>query len=263
MRITGRFIMAATLLMSSLATGACARSGAGTSHPTASTTPASWELGMAPSVIAAVGESADQTRLTIDLNMPAGLADHDCSRNLTGRVMDFSSKSALIEVTADMWTDPRCAHATTAESVMVKLPEPLGARTVNINSSALGDYIADPAGNTKLRFCYEFRCGPLPPATCDATSVRVAATGSDVDPHATWTVRSCDSHWLVGDFAWTGGPVCDNKCATASATTMRWFYRATEHGWLAITGTTVQGCTPIQTVDPTFPTASCRGLGRP
>jgi hypothetical protein len=263
MRGTGRCVIAATLLMSSLGVAGCAAPGAnGGSRVTATPTPATWESGVAPSDVTAIRQSADQTTLTIDLNMPAGLTDHDCWRNLNGHVMDFSATSTIIQVTADFWTDPGCPRATVSVPVTVMLPEPLGTRTVNINSSSLGSYIANP-GKTTLRFCYEFRCAPPPPATCDGASIRDAALGADVGAHATWTVRDCDSHWLILDFAWSGGPVCDNTCPSTNMTTMRWFYRATEHGWFAIAGTTAPGCSQVQRAEPAFPTALCQELGRP
>jgi hypothetical protein len=43
---------------------------------------------------------------------------------------------------------------------------------------------------------------------------------------------------------------------------MRWFYRATEHGWRAITGTTEAGCAAIQRAEPAFPSEICSNLGR-
>jgi hypothetical protein len=261
MRITGRIIIAATLLIPILATDACARPGVtGAPHPTAS--PNSWQDGMAPDNIAAVRESPDQATLIVDLNMPAGLTDRDCWRNLSGRVIDFSASSLIVQLTADFWSDRRCASTTVLTSVPVKLPGPLGSRTANINNSS-SDYIADPPGAGTLRFCYEGRCTPLPPATCAGTSIQAAAKGAEVDPHATYTVRSCDAHWLVLDFAWTGRPACDNACASTSRTTMRWFYRPTEHGWRAITGTTEAGCAAIQRAEPAFPTELCANLGRP
>jgi hypothetical protein len=194
--------------------------------------------------------------------MPVALSDHECWRNLSGGVADFSEKSTLIRVTAEMWSDPGCGQATTTESVPVDLPAALGARTVNVNSSSLGDFVADPVGSATLRYCYEFRCGPPPPATCDGSSVRDAATGTDVPAHARYTQRGCDGHWLVLDFTWTGGPACDNACPTTGGSAVRWFYRGTDQGWRAIVSTTAAGCAPVLAVESAFPTALCEGLGR-
>jgi hypothetical protein len=257
-RTTGRRLLAATFVASVLAStsllvlAACAATGAGGTAP-------SWGI-EAPSEVAAIRQSGDQTRLTIDLTMPAGLDDHECWRSLTGAVDDFSEKSILIRVTADTWSDPRCGQATTIQSVSVNLPAPLGARTVNVNNSTLGDYIADPVGNPTLRYCYEFRCGAPAPATCDASSVHHAAAGTEVDAHARYTMRGCDGRWLVLDFTWTGGPACDNACATTGGSAARWFYRGTNQGWQAIVSTTAAGCGPVVTVEPAFPTALCESL---
>jgi hypothetical protein len=265
-RITGRRDLAARFaalvlaLMSSQVLTACAAPGAGgRARPTVTSPPPSWAIA-APSQVTAIRQSGDQTRLTIDLTMPAALGDHECWRNLAGGVDDFSEKSTLIQVTAEMWSDPRCGHSTTTESVAVDLPAPLGARTVNVNNSTLGGYIADPVGSPTLRYCYGFRCGPPHPATCDGSSVHDAAAGTEVDPHARYTLRGCDGHWLVLDFTWTGGPACDNACPTMGGSTARWFYRGTNQGWQAIVSTTAAGCAPVLAVEPAFPTALCDGL---
>jgi hypothetical protein len=255
--------MAATLLSLSLTMVACATPGSAGTSPTPSVSPPSWQEAVAPSDVAAIHLTPDQTRLTVDLNLPAGTAGHDCWRNLTGTVTDFDDTTAHIQITADLWSDLRCATTTVVQPVTVTLPSPLGSRLVNVNNSSLGGYIADPAGNATLRYCYEFRCTPPPPASCDAASVADAAKGAEVDPHARWTVRGCDGHWLVLDFAWTGGPACDNACPSMSVTTMRWFYRATDHGWRGITGTRDPGCRSVQAAEPEFPAALCEGLGRP
>jgi hypothetical protein len=218
----------------------------------------SWEV-EAPGEVTAIRQSNDQTRLTIDLTMPAALPDHECWRNLTGSVDEPSGKSTNIRVTAEFWTNPRCGKPTTTVSVSVDLPALLGASAVYVTNE--GVYIADPVGSPTLRYCYG-RCGLPPPATCDGLSVRQAASGTEVDPHAKYFVRGCDGHWLVLDFTWTGGPACDNACATTSESAVRWFYRGTNQGWQAIASTTAAGCAPVLAVEPAFPTALCEGLDR-
>jgi hypothetical protein len=244
-------------LTSLLVLTACAAPGAGVTTPSPSP---SWGVG-APSEVTEIRQSGDQTRLTVDVTMPAALADHECWRNLSGSVDDFSDKSTIIRVTAEFWRDPRCGKATTTESVSVDLPAPLGARTVNVNNSSDGVYMADPVGSPTLRFCYG-GCGAPPPANCDGLSVRQAAGGTEVDPHAKYFVRGCDGHWLVLDFTWTGGPACDNACPTLSVSAVRWFYRGTNQGWQAIVSTTAAGCAPVLAVEPAFPTTLCQGLDR-
>src|SRR3954467_4724635 len=89
---TGRRLLAATFAASVLALTSLlvlAACGAGGAAPALASAPASWGI-TAPSEVEVIRQSGDQTRLTIDLNMPAGLGDHECWRNLTGAVDDFS-----------------------------------------------------------------------------------------------------------------------------------------------------------------------------
>jgi hypothetical protein len=213
--------------------------------------------GVAPSDITVIKISADGRTLSIGIHVPTGTAE-PCYRNVAGRINDFSAKSTVIGITADFWTDPAC-NKTKTVTVRVRLPQPLDRRTVNVNSSSEGDYTTDASTPGTLRFCDEFVCGHLP-ATCDRATIARIAHGADVQQPATWTVRGCDATGLVLDLSWTGGPACDNACPTLSKSSIRWFYRATPDGWMALTTTRAGGCAAARAADPSFPTALCASL---
>jgi hypothetical protein len=69
--------------------------------------------------------------------------------------------------------------------------------------------------------------------------VSEAAHGVSADPHATWTVRGCDSVGLILDFRWTGGFACP-------AIGLRWFSLAGAQGWRVVYGTTAHGRAGVQ-----------------
>jgi hypothetical protein len=209
--------------------------------------------------VAGITVGADGRTLSITVEVPAAVEGTSCYRNVSTRINDFSPKSTIIGVYMDVWSGRACSKTATT-IVSVRLPKPLGSRTVNVNSSSEGFYVADPKNPGTLHFCYEGQCAS-PPATCQDTAIAIIARGADMQQPVTWIVRSCDKHWLVLDISFTGGPACDGACSSPPKATLRWFYRATPHGWTEVTATRSAGCAAIQSVDSSFPTAACENLG--
>ncbi len=250
------------LLLPLLAVAACAHpaspvGGSTTPSPSPSPSP-TWMIGVGVIGVTGITINANGRLLSITVKVPAADDATLCYRHVSTRVSDFSQRSAIIGVSMDVWTGRECSIEATI-IVKVRLPKPLGTRTVNVNNSSDGGYVADPEHPGALRFCYEFRCAP-DPATCEPATIAAVARGADMQQPVTWIVRGCDEHWLVLDLSFTGGPACDNSCSPTSGTALRWYYRATPQGWTEIVGTRSGGCAAVQAVDASFPTAICENL---
>ncbi|MFC9795422.1 hypothetical protein ACFVJI_22595 [Streptomyces sp. NPDC127584] len=206
--------------------------------------------------------TADAGRsLVVEADVPDG-AD-ECVRDLRGQVDTVENGTVYVAVTFESPSFDRESGCTGTKRVRarVRLDEPLGSRTVMVNSRD----VYTPAGATPpaLRHCDENGCDPTPPR-CAASSYRQAVDDTDIPQHTSWEERGCDDTWLVLDLSTRMGPACGDPgdgCSSASVS-QRWFYRAEPKGWQPVTMSRDAGCTGIHRVQPDFPQRLCAPLPR-
>ena len=110
----------------------------------------------------------------------------------------------------------------------VRLPVPLG-REVVVDHDV--QFTADGAKAAALRLCGKLGC--TPPATgCTDASYDQALMAVDAPTHSSRDSQECDGKWLVLDFPWRTGPVCDDASEPGCSSRLgdRWFYRAEKSG---------------------------------
>jgi len=273
-RATATGVLAAAVLILTFGCVSCGASSPG------DTTTSAWMNGMGVSGTKGVTVGTDGRTLSIDVLVPAAQPPRTCVRNLAARIQDFSAQSVLVEVTEDVATDPACRREAVA-TVKITLPQPLGKRSVTVDNDSDAMFIADGPLGTPLRHCGDEGCHPKP-ASCDAASTTLAARGTDIQQPVTPTVRACDGTWLVMDLSYTGAPACEGRvpasplpapsgtvppepgtCPSYSSTVIRYFYRASPVGWMAIGLTRTGGCADVLRAEPKFPVKLCRSLPPP
>jgi hypothetical protein len=248
-----------------LAVAVLALAGCGTVHaglPAASPSPtATYRVayGFSGDQIVSVSLKDSGRVLAIAAQVPAGL--DSCASGLTAKLIQWNP-SANITLTVESWAPGMDAcRSQQVETTDLTLPAPLGKRDVVIDTS--GTFA--PTKSTVLRRCSDLggACTfpPVPPASCSNASYS-AAMGATAPPQdADFNAVGCDSHWLVLDVGWPGGPSgCDGPSCGQNMAVTHWFFRASPHGWLTIASSLTAGCTRVHQVAPQFPTALCAGL---
>lgn len=266
-------VFAAALLILTFGCVSCATAAPGTSAST-------WQNGVGVFGTNGITVDTDGRTLAIDVLVPAAQPARTCYRNLAAQIQDFSEQSVLVRVTEDIASDRACRREAVA-TVKITLPQPLGKRSVTINNDGDSMFIAHGAPGTSLRHCGDQGCHPKP-ASCDDASTTSAARGTDVQQPVTPTLRACDGTWLVMDLSFTGAPACEGRtapsplpapsgtvppqpgvCPSYAVTVVRYFYRASPVGWMAIAPTRSGGCADVLRAEPAFPVKLCRELAAP
>ena len=253
------------VLAVAVAVAVLALAGCGTVHagaPGASASPtATYRVayGFSGDQIVSVSVKDSGRVLAIAAQVPAGR--DGCASGLTAKLIQWDP-SANITLTVESWAPGMNACSSQqVETTDLTLPAPLGKRDVVIDTSAT----FAPATSTLMRRCSNFggACAspPVPPASCTNASYS-AAMGATAPPrHADFNAVGCDSHWLVLNVGWPGGPSgCDGPSCNGGSSVTHWFFRASPHGWLVIANSLTAGCTRVHQVVPQFPTALCAGL---
>jgi hypothetical protein len=197
--------------------------------------------------------------LAIAAQVPAGRAG--CASGLTATLIQWNP-SADITLTVQSWAPGMDACLSNqVETTDLSLPSPLGKRDVVIDTS--GTFA--PTKSTLMRRCSDLggACTfpPVPPASCSNASYSAAMVATAPPQDAAFNEVGCDSHWLVLDVGWPGGPSgCDGPSCSQNMAVTHWFFRAGPHGWITIASSLTAGCTRVHQVAPQFPTALCVSL---
>lgn len=242
--------------------GACGREVAGRETAASATaSPAITGLrwtSAAPMRITGAELGTDRRTVTIASDVPSG--PNPCVRGLKAVLTEPVANSVRVKVTYDSPSGDRrsgCTETTTAKT-RVKLPEPLGNRTLVVGMSTV--FTTEGAHLPALRLCGDLGC--TPPATgCTAPSYEQALKQIGAPAHTYRNAEHCDGKWLVLDFSWRAGPACEDTTTPCNShVSDRWFYKAGESGWESFFSTTTGGCQAVQDRQPAFPTVLCASL---
>ncbi|NML51646.1 hypothetical protein HHL19_22020 [Streptomyces sp. R302] len=230
--------------------------------PTASAaaTATAWTLA-APIRINGVRTADGGRSLEVDAEVPDGAGD--CVRDVRGELETVEHGTVYVKVTYEtpaLDRDSGCTGTRRIEAT-VKLGEPLGTRTIMVNSRDV--YTPKGATPPALRRCGENGCDPTPPR-CTSSSYHQAVNDTDIPKHTSWEYRGCDDTWLVLDLSTRMGPACGGAEAGCSSSTVsqRWFYRAETSGWRPAAMNGDAGCAGIRKVLPELPSRLCAELPR-
>jgi hypothetical protein len=197
--------------------------------------------------------------LAIAAQVPAGR--DGCATGLTATLIQWNP-SANITLTVQSWAPGMNACPShQVETTDLTLPAPLGKRDVVIDTS--GTFA--PTKSTLMRRCSDLggACTfpAVPPASCSNASYSAAMVATAPPQDADFNAVGCDSHWLVLDVGWPGGPSgCDGPSCSQNSTVTHWFFRAGPHGWIVLTNSRTAGCARVRQVAPQFPTTLCADL---
>lgn len=256
-RGTGLVVLGAALVV---LTGCGSQTAETDEGPAGAATAAAWTLA-APIRIDGVRAADGGRSLVVGAEVPDGA--RDCVRKLRGELETVEHGTVYVKVTYETRSLDRDSGCTGTRRVAatVKLDEPLGSRTVMVNSMD----VYTPVGATlpALRECGENGCDPTPPR-CTSSSYRQAVNDTDIPEHTSWEERGCDDTWLVLDLSTRMGPACGDAGdgCSSSAVSQRWFYRAEPSGWRPAATNGDAGCAGIHKVLPELPERLCASLPR-
>lgn len=257
-----RFLMLAVAVLALAGCGTVhAGSSAASPNPASPSPTATYRVayGFSGDQIVSVSLEGSGRVLAIAAQVPAGR--DGCASGLSATLIQWNP-SANITLTVQSWAPGMDACRThQVETTDLTLPAPLGKRDVVIDTSAT----FAPTKSTLMRRCSDFggACTfpPVPPASCSNASYSDAMAATAPPQHADFNAVGCDSHWLVLDVGWPGGPSgCDGPSCGQNMAVTHWFFRAGPHGWITIVSSLTAGCTRVHQVAPQFPTALCASL---